>query len=63
MLDAFYAMQRLSKLLLESHGARCARFARSRTEFRITDAQDGAAVKAALFWAGIRQDRVLLKRS
>ena len=47
-LDPFHAMQRLSKLILKSHGACRAYMARLRDAFFMVHLEDLAAVEAAL---------------
>ncbi|CAN0373205.1 unnamed protein product [Pylaiella littoralis] len=62
-LDAFHAMQRLSKLILKSHGACGAYLARLRDAFFTINAEDLAAVEAALLQAGMSQDEVDIKKT
>ncbi|CAN0004911.1 unnamed protein product, partial [Scytosiphon promiscuus] len=62
-LDAFHAMQRLSKLILKSHGACRAYLARLRDAFFKVNADDLAAVQAALLLAGMSQEEVDAKKA
>lgn len=62
-LDAFHAMQRLSKLILKSHGACRAYLARLRDAFFKVNADDLAAVQAALLQAGMSQEEVDAKKA
>ena len=57
-LDAFHAMQRLSKLVLKSHGACSAYLARLRDAFFMVNADDLAAAEADLRHKGMSQEDV-----
>lgn len=62
-LDAFHAMQRLSKVILKSHGACRAYLARLRDAFFKVNAADLAALQAALRLAGMSQAEVNEKKA
>ena len=61
-LDAFHAMQRLSKLVLKSHGACSAYLARLRDAFFMVNADDLAAAEADLRHKGMSQEDVDRKK-
>ncbi len=62
-LDAFHAMQRLSKLILKSHGACRAYLARLRDAFFKVNAEDLAAVEAALLQTGMSKEDIEVKKT
>ena len=61
-LDAFHAMQRLSKLVLKSHGACSAYLARLRDAFFMVNADDLTAAEADLRHKGMSQEDVDRKK-
>lgn len=62
-LDASHAMQRLSKLILKSHCACRAYLARLRDTFFKVNAEDLAAVEAALHQAGMSKKDIEVKKA
>lgn len=61
-LDPFHAMQRLSKLILKSHGACRAYLARLRDAFFMVHMEDLAAVEAALHLLGKSPEEIEAKK-
>lgn len=61
-LDPFHAMQRLSKLILKSHGACRAYMARLRDAFFMVHSEDLAAVEAALLSLGMTPPEIEEKK-
>ena len=62
-LDAFHAMQRLSMLILQSHGPCRPYLARVSDALHKVNAGDLAAVEAALLLTGITQQEVDTKKA